>query len=37
MPGTKMGYAGISDEAKRADVIAYLRDLSDNPVPLPSP
>ncbi len=37
VPGTKMGFAGISDEAKRADVIAYLRTLSDNPVPLPTP
>ena len=34
--GTKMGYAGIKSDAKRADVIAYLRSLSDSPVPLPS-
>jgi len=36
-PGTKMGFAGISNDQKRADVIAYLRTLSDNPVPLPKP
>lgn len=33
--GTKMGFAGIKDDAKRADVIAYLRSLSDAPKPLP--
>ena len=35
-PGTKMSYAGISDQKKRADVIAYLRSLSHDPVPLPA-
>ena len=35
-PGTKMGYAGLKDDAKRADLIAYLRSLSDNPQPLPA-
>ena len=34
-PGTKMSFAGISKDAERADVIAYLRTLSDNPAPLP--
>jgi cytochrome c len=34
-PGTKMSFAGISNPGQRADVIAYLRSLSDNPVPLP--
>jgi cytochrome c len=34
-PGTKMTFAGLPDEQKRADVIAYLRTLSDNPPPLP--
>jgi cytochrome c len=34
-PGTLMGYAGLADPAKRADVLAYLRSLSDNPAPLP--
>lgn len=33
--GTKMTYAGIKDPKVRADVIAYLRTLSDNPVELP--
>ena len=36
-PGTRMAYAGISNAQQRADVIAYLRSLSHNPVPLPSP
>lgn len=35
--GTKMTFAGESDPVKRADIIAYLRTLSDNPVPLPKP
>jgi cytochrome c len=34
-PGTKMTFAGLPDEQKRADVIAYLNSLSDNPQPLP--
>jgi cytochrome c len=36
-PGTRMSFAGISSDKQRADVIAYLRTLSDNPVPLPKP
>jgi cytochrome c len=36
-PGTRMSYAGITNDKQRADVIAYLRSLSDNPVPLPPP
>lgn len=35
-PGTKMGFAGIRNEKERADVIAYLRSLADNPPPLPT-
>ncbi len=35
VPGTKMTYAGEKDPAKRADILAYLRTLSDNPAPLP--
>jgi len=35
--GTKMAFAGISDDKKRADVIAYLRSLSESPQPLPKP
>jgi len=37
VPGTKMTFAGLSKIEDRADVIAWLRTLSDNPVPLPSP
>jgi cytochrome c len=36
-PGTRMAFAGISNDQQRADVIAYLRSLSPNPAPLPSP
>jgi cytochrome c len=36
-PGTRMSFAGITNDKQRADVIAYLRTLSDNPVPLPKP
>jgi cytochrome c len=36
-PGTRMSFAGITSDKQRADVIAYLRSLSDNPVALPSP
>jgi cytochrome c len=35
-PGTKMTYAGLKRDSTRADLIAYLRTLSDNPVPLPA-
>ena len=37
VPGTRMSFAGITNDKQRADVIAYLRSLSDNPVPLPKP
>ena len=33
--GTAMTFAGISNDQQRADVIAYLRTLSDSPKPLP--
>ncbi len=36
VPGTAMGFAGISKDSERADVIAYLRTLSDSPPPLPT-
>jgi cytochrome c len=36
VPGTRMAYAGIPSDKQRADVIAYLRTLSDSPVPLPA-
>ena len=34
-PGTKMAFAGISNDKQRADVILYLRNLSKEPLPLP--
>ena len=36
VPGTRMAFAGITNDKQRADVIAYLRTLSDNPEPLPA-
>ena len=36
VPGTKMTYAGVTRDDQRADLIAYLRSLSDNPQPLPA-
>ena len=33
--GTKMSFPGLSKESDRHDLLAYLRTLSDNPVPLP--
>jgi cytochrome c len=35
VPGTAMTFAGVKNPQQRADVIAYLRTLSDNPQPLP--
>jgi cytochrome c len=37
VPGTSMAFIGITKPAERADVIAYLNSLSDNPKPLPKP
>lgn len=36
IPGTKMNFVGFKKPQDAADVIAYLRTLSDNPVPLPT-
>lgn len=36
LPGTRMTYGGMSDVENRADLIAYLRSLSDDPAALPS-
>lgn len=36
VPGTKMAFVGIKDDKERADLIAYLRQQSDSPVPLPT-
>ena len=33
--GTAMGFAGVKKDEDRADLIAYLRSLSDSPAPLP--
>lgn len=35
-PGTRMTFAGIPSVKERANVIAYLRSLSPNPIPLPA-
>lgn len=35
IPGTKMAFAGLKKGQERADLIAYLRTLSDAPKPLP--
>ena len=35
VPGNKMAFAGISNNADLADLLAYLRTLSDSPVALP--
>lgn len=34
-PGTKMAFAGLKKPTDRANLIAYLRTLGDNPPPLP--
>jgi cytochrome c len=36
IPGTAMGFAGVSRASERADILAYLNSLSDNPAPLPT-
>ncbi len=35
VPGTRMAFPGIKNDAERADVIAYLRSLAKTPEPLP--
>ena len=35
VPGTAMGYRGLPERARRANLIAFLRTLSDHPAPLP--
>ena len=34
-PGTKMNFTGLADVSDRANLIAFLRDQSDAPLPLP--
>ncbi len=36
IPGNKMAFAGLKKDTDRADVIAYLRTITDNPPPLPA-
>lgn len=36
VPGTKMSFAGLKKPSDIADLVAYLRTLSDSPVPLPA-
>jgi cytochrome c len=36
VPGTTMAFAGIAQAQERADILGYLRSLSDNPQPLPA-
>jgi cytochrome c len=36
VPGTLMSFGGIGNEKQRADIVAYLNSLSDNPQPLPA-
>ncbi|AYD03274.1 cytochrome c family protein [Neorhizobium sp. NCHU2750] len=33
--GTAMGFAGLKNDKERANLLAYLREQSDNPLPLP--
>ncbi|MCF3639016.1 cytochrome c family protein [Rhizobium sp. TRM95111] len=35
VPGTAMGFAGLKKDDERANLISYLRTLSDSPAPLP--
>jgi cytochrome c len=35
VPGTNMTFAGLPRGSERADIIAYLNSLADNPAPLP--
>jgi cytochrome c len=37
LPGTKMSYPGLKKNETRADLIAFLRTLSDSPAALPAP
>jgi cytochrome c len=37
VPGTKMSFAGLPSAQDRIDLIAYLRTLSDSPMPIPAP
>ncbi len=36
IPGNRMAFPGIADNAELADLLAYLRTLADSPAPLPN-
>lgn len=36
VPNNKMAFPGVKDDAELADLLAYLRTLSDSPAPLPN-
>jgi cytochrome c len=36
VPGTIMAFAGVAQAGERADILSYLRTLSDSPAPLPA-
>jgi len=36
VPGTAMGFAGVSKDTQRADILVYLNSLSEHPAPLPT-
>jgi cytochrome c len=36
VPGNQMAFAGVRDNQELADLLAYLRSLSDSPAPLPN-
>ncbi len=36
IPGNRMAFPGIADDAELADLLAYLRTLADSPAPLPN-
>lgn len=35
VPGNKMAFPGVKDDAELADLLTYVRKLADNPAPLP--
>lgn len=37
VPGTKMAFGGVKKDGDRANLLAYLQTVSDNPVPFPAP
>ncbi len=37
VPGTAMSFAGLRKQSDRINIVAYMRSLSDDPVPLPDP